>query len=99
MISYKDCTPDELDYTIGKGGIATINVNKQQFALTFKDVPAETTDYMNVEITSKPAHEMASVVIDAYQKNKATDPATLNTVKGELANCINTAAKNRFGLI
>ncbi|MCD7125311.1 hypothetical protein [Limosilactobacillus caviae] len=99
MISYKDCTPDELDYTIGKGGNLTITVNDKKIVLTFSDVPAENSDYMNVKILSEPKHIMASIVIDAYQKDKVDDPETEKMVKEKLANCINTAVKNRFGLI
>ena len=99
MISYKDCTPDELDYTIGKGGNLTITVNDKKFVLTFKDIPAEDPNYMDVKIFSDPKHVMASIVIDAYRKDKANDPETEKIVKEKLVDCINTAVRNRFGLI
>lgn len=99
MISYTDCTPNELDYTIGKGGTATVSVDGNKFNLTFKDVPGENPEYMSVRIISDPKQVLDSMVIDAYAKDNIDDPATEETVKEKLANCINAAVKNRFGLI
>ncbi len=42
---------------------------------------------------------MASIIINAYLKDD-TDNLDINKkVKEKLANCINTAVRNRFGLI
>lgn len=55
--------------------------------------------YMDIKIFSVPKHVMASIIINAYLKND-TDNLDINKkVKEKLANCINTAARNRFGLI
>ena len=40
MIAYKNCSPSELNYTLGKGGNVTIKVNGKTITLTFKDVSA-----------------------------------------------------------
>lgn len=45
MIAYKNCSPSELNYTLGKGGNVTIKVNGKTIALTFKDVPAENPNF------------------------------------------------------
>lgn len=69
MIAYKNCTLNELDYTVGKGGKTTITVNGKKITLTFKDVPAENPKYMNIKILSIPKHIMASIIINAYLKD------------------------------
>lgn len=54
---------------------------------------------MDIKIFSVPKHVMASIIINAYLKND-TDNLDINKkVKEKLANCINTAVRNRFGLI
>lgn len=54
---------------------------------------------MDIKIFSVPKHVMASIIINDYLKND-TDNLDINKkVKEKLANCINTAARNRFGLI
>ena len=40
MTAYKNCTPNELDYTVVKGGKTTISVNGKDIVLTFEDIPA-----------------------------------------------------------
>ena len=50
MIAYKNCTPNELDYTVGKGGKTTISVNGKDIVLTFEDIPAENPKYMDIKI-------------------------------------------------
>lgn len=40
MTAYKNCTPNELDYTVVKGGKTTISVNGKDIILTFEDIPA-----------------------------------------------------------
>ena len=99
MIAYKNCSPSELNYTLGKGGNVTIKVNGKTITLTFKDVLAENPKYMNVKIFSDPKHIMASIVVDAYLKDDKNDADVNQKVKEKLANCINTAVRNRFGLI
>lgn len=99
MIAYKNCSPSELNYTLGNGGNVTIKVNGKTVTLTFKDVPAENPKYMNVKIFSDPKHIMASMVVDAYLKDDKNDADVNQKVKEKLANCINTAVRNRFGLI
>ena len=106
MIAYKNCSPSELNYTLGKGGNVTIKVNGKTITLTFKDVPAENPKYMaenpkymNVNIFSDPKHIMASMVVDAYLKDDKNDADVNQKVKEKLTNCINTAVRNRFGLI
>ena len=99
MTAYKNCTPNELDYTVVKGGNTTISVNGKNIVLTFEDIPAKKPKYMDIKIFSVPKHVMASIIINAYLKND-TDNLDINKkVKEKLANCINTAARNRFGLI
>ena len=98
MTAYKNCTPNELDYTVVKGGKTTISVNGKDIVLTFEDIPAP-PKYMDIKIFFVPKHVMASIIINAYLKND-TDNLDINKkVKEKLANCINTAARNRFGLI
>ncbi|MBB1079982.1 hypothetical protein H5S09_08940 [Limosilactobacillus sp. STM2_1] len=99
MVTYKDCTPNELDYQLGKGGKTTITIGDQKYKLTFKDVPAEKAGCTNVQINSDPKQVMESIIIDAYHNDKINDSQTQESVKEKLAECINTAAKNRFGLI
>ena len=99
MTAYKNCTPNELDYTVVKGGKTTISVNGKNIVLTFEDIPAKKPKYMDIKIFSVPKHVMASIIINAYHKND-TDNLDINKKdKEKLANCINTAARNRFGLI
>ena len=99
MTAYKNCTPNELDYTVVKGGKTTISVNGKNIVLTFEDIPAKKPKYMDIKIFSVPKHVMASIIINAYLKND-TDNLDINKkVKEKLANCINTAARSRFGLI
>lgn len=50
-------------------------------------------------IFSDPKHIMASMVVDAYLKDDKNDADVNQKVKEKLANCINTAVRNRFGLI
>ena len=40
MTAYKNCTLNELDYTVVKGGETTISVNGKNIVLTFEDIPA-----------------------------------------------------------
>ncbi|MCC4325057.1 hypothetical protein LMB33_08260 [Limosilactobacillus reuteri] len=99
MIAYKNCIPNDLDYTVGKGGKTTIRVNGKDIVLTFKDVPAKNPKYMNIKIFSVPKHVMASIIINAYLKDDTNNLDINKKVKEKLANCINTAVRNRFGLI
>lgn len=69
MIAYKNCTPNELDYTVRKGGKTTISVNGKDIVLTFEDIPAENPKYMDIKILSVPKHVMASIIINAYLKD------------------------------
>ncbi|MBB1109028.1 hypothetical protein H5S11_00800 [Limosilactobacillus sp. pH52_RY] len=99
MIAYKNCSPSKLNYTLGRGGSVAIKVNEKTIALKFKDVPAENPKYMSVKIFSDPKHIMASIIVDAYLKDAKNDADINQKVKEKLANCINTAVRNRFGLI
>ena len=99
MTAYKNCTLNELDYTVVKGRKTTISVNGKNIVLTFEDIPAKKPKYMDIKIFSVPKHVMASIIINAYLKND-TDNLDINKkIKEKLANCINTTARNRFGLI
>lgn len=99
MTAYKNCTLNELDYTVVKGGKTTISVNGKNIVLTFEDIPAKNPKYMDIKIFSVPKHVMASIIINAYLKNDTNNLDINKKVKEKLANCINTAARNRFGLI
>ncbi|NMV48960.1 hypothetical protein FOL80_02665 [Lactobacillus reuteri] len=78
MIAYKNCTPNELDYTVGKGGKTIISVNGKNIILTFEDIPVENPKYMDIKILSVPKHVMASIIINAYLKDDTDNLDTRN---------------------
>ncbi|PEG79981.1 hypothetical protein CP369_03840 [Lactobacillus sp. UMNPBX18] len=83
MTAYKNCTLNELDYTVVKGGKTTISVNGKNIVLTFEDIPAKNPKYMDIKIFSVPKHVMASIIINAYLKND-TDNLDINRLPRKL---------------